>query len=546
MPRRGWLVPLLAGALGGALFTLSIPKAELPLFAWISLLPCLYVTFAAGSLARESGDSGREGEPRTQLLFRQSLILGISFGMVSGVGRVYWLAETLERFGNLSRPEALLTSGLLILYLSLYPASFFCICRRLSCRTPLLPWIAAAVWTLLEWAQTWIITGFPWELLGYSQYLNRPLRQVASLTGVYGVSFVVVLVNAALSQLLAARRRVLATSLPIAALILAVLVYGHSRYASLRSEALSARPFPSSAAELKVGIIQGSVTQDVKWKPDRARAITQRYADLTRQLAAAEPLDLVVFPETALPYWFLDDRFSAYREQIEQLARDVGAPILVGSLEMDRIEGKPKVYNRAFLLDREGEVVDSSDKVHLVPFGEYLPMPWLFQYLEGLIAESGPFAPGAGHKVLSLPQANATLGVFICYESIFPGIPRTLADMGATVLVNTTNDAWFGRTAAPYQHLSMAVFRAVETGRPLIRAANTGISCAISPAGDISHATQLFETTAFSVAVVPRSTPTFYTRHGNIFLAACALFLLGTCAAARRRRTSGRASPETT
>lgn len=533
------MIPLLVGGLGGALFALSIPNSDIQLFAWISLLPCLCFTFAAGSTARDGGD-------RKPLAIRQTLILGISFGIVSGFGRVYWLAETLERFGHLSRPEALLSGGLLILYLSLYPAFFLFVCRRLSCRTPLLPWIAAAVWTLLEWAQTWIITGFPWELLGYSQYLNRPLRQLASLTGVYGVSFVLVLVNAGLAQLLASRRRVLATSLPIAAIVSAIMLYGFSRYASLTSEASSASAPPSTAsAALKVGIIQGSVAQDVKWRPDRARAITQRYADLTRQLASREPLDLVVFPETALPYWFRDDRFSAYREEVEQLARDVSAPILVGSLEMGRIEGKPKVFNRAFLLDREGEVAGYSDKVHLVPFGEYLPMPWLFQYLEGLVAESGSFASGAGHKVLSLPQGVVKIGVFVCYESIFPSIPRALASLGAALLVNTTNDAWFGRTAAPRQHLSMAVFRAVETGRPIVRAANTGISCAISPAGDISHATQLFETSAFSVNVVPRSTPTFYVRHGDVFLVVCALFLLGTFAA-QRRRQRGRACAETT
>ena len=535
-PLRGSLIPLLVGALGGALFTLSIPKADIQLFAWISLLPCLYFTFAA---QRDPGmEAGRE-EP---LAFRQSLILGISFGMVSGLGRVYWLGETLERFGNLSHPEALLTSGLLILYLSLYPATFFLVCRRLNCRSPLLPWIAASVWTLLEWAQTWIITGFPWELLGYSQYLNRPLRQLASVTGVYGVSFVVVLVNAGLSQLLSTRRRVLATALPIAALISAVVIYGLNRYASLTAmEAPSASSTSAvSAAELKVGIIQASVTQDVKWKPDRARTITERYADLTRQLASREPLDLVVFPETALPYWFRDERFSAYREKVEQLARDVSAPILVGSLEMARIEGEPRIYNRAFLLDGEGKVADYSDKVHLVPFGEYLPMPWLFQYLEGLVAESGSFASGAGRKVLAVPQSDAKLGVFICYESIFPSIPRTLAEMGANLLVNTTNDAWFGRTAAPRQHLSMAVFRAVEAGRPIVRAANTGISCAISPAGDVSHASQLFETSAFSVTVVPRSTLTFYARYGDVFLAACTLLLLGT-GAAQWMRNHGRA-----
>ena len=533
---RGYLPPVLLGGLGGALFSLSIPKPDIQLFGWISLFPCLYYIFAAG-LSTEDGKRARDGEPdhSNSLAFRQTLILGISFGLISGLGRVYWLAETLERFGNLSRPEALLTGGLLILYLALYPASFFLVCRRLSCRSPLLPWIAAAVWTLLEWAQTWIITGFPWELLGYSQYLNRPLRQLASLTGVYGVSFVLVLVNVALSQLLATRRRVLATCLPIAVLMAAVAVYGSSRYAWLTSATSSARSSTTSEAELKVGVIQGSVIQEVKWKPDRARTITQRYADLTRQLASKAPLDLVVFPETALPYWFRDDRFSAYRGEIEQLARDVSTPILVGSLEMGLIGGEAKIYNRAFLLDREGRVVDFSDKVHLVPFGEYLPMPWLFQYLEGLTAESGPFAPGDGRKVLALPQTDITLGVFICYESIFPGITRELAKLGATVLVNTTNDAWFGRTAAPRQHLSMAVFRAVETGRPIVRAANTGISCAISPAGDISQATQLFETAAFSVAVVPRSTSTFYTRHGDVFLAACALFLLATFVAHRLR-----------
>ncbi|HIM57673.1 MAG TPA: apolipoprotein N-acyltransferase [Candidatus Latescibacteria bacterium] len=162
-----------------------------------------------------------------------------------------------------------------------------------------------------------------------------------------------------------------------------------------------------------------------------------------------------------------------------------------------------------------------------------------------MVAESGSFASGAGHKVLSLPQGVVKIGVFVCYESIFPSIPRALASLGAALLVNTTNDAWFGRTAAPRQHLSMAVFRAVETGRPIVRAANTGISCAISPAGEISHATQLFETSAFSVNVVPRSTPTFYVRHGDVFLVVCALFLLGTFAA-QRRRQRGRACAETT
>ena len=217
-------------------------------------------------------------------------------------------------------------------------------------------------------------------------------------------------------------------------------------------------------------------------------------------------------------------------------------PCFVGSLEASAGKKSENLYNRAFLLDDRGDVLDYQDKVHLVPFGEYLPLAFLFGYLEGLTAESGAFAHGKAHKVLTLPSTKQSFGVFLCYESIFPPIARTLASSGASFLVNITNDAWFGRTAAPYQHLSMAVLRAVETGRPVVRAANTGISGLIAPTGRILRETGLFETAAFIVEVRPRTEKTIYVLWGDTFVALCALLLVGVAGVRVRQVVARKAS----
>jgi len=500
-PRSSLLI-LGLGSLSGLLFWGSIPKADVELLAWVCLVPC----FLALSLVS-----------RPHLFY-----LGLIAGLIAGVGRTYWITEPLQLYGNLTLLQAFSTNVLLILYLALYWGLFFVICSRLKFSTPLFAWIAASLWVLLEWTQTWLFTGFPWELLGCSQYLNLPLLQLVSMTGVYGLSFLIVLVNASLAQAMVCRIRPLAFIGPPVLLLAAVLVFGYHRLEELEAE---------RGDFLKVGIVQGSIPQDLKWKTDRVAATTRHYAELTRSLPA-DQLDLIIFPETALPFYFRHPYFAENQRQITSLAREMKTPILVGTLGGSWEKG---IYNRAFLVDAKGQIRDFADKVHLVPFGEYLPLAFFFQYLEGLIAESGAYVHGGGHKALSLPGADLSFGVFICYESIFPEITRTLTRLGASFLINTTNDAWFGYTAAPYQHFSMAVVRAVETGRPVLRAANTGISGLISASGRILHATGLFETTVFTVSVQPRLQPTLYARYGDVFLTLCAVFLAGAALWNRRQ-----------
>jgi apolipoprotein N-acyltransferase len=490
-----------AGLLAGGLFALSIPPFDWYPLAWICLVPCLLFLHRGPAV----------------------WMPGLIGGLVAGLSRIHWQVETLQLYGNLSLLAALLSTGALVLYLSLYWGVFFWVCARWRTDSPFFAWNAAGLWVLLEWAQSWIITGFPWELLGYSQYLNLPLAQTASLAGVYGVSFLLVLFNAALAQLLLHRRQGLRLSAP--ALLCLGLALGWGSY---RLQAIENEPAPRP---LEIGLVQGSIPQGEKWKGDQLAQTTQRYVDLARTLG--DSLDLVVFPETCLPFYFLEPRYTQYREPIAALAPYLNAPLLVGSLDSE--DGN--LYNRAFLLDRQGQVVGHADKVHLVPFGEYLPMPWLFQYLEGLTAESGIFSPGVSRQ--ALPLGDVRLGVFVCYESIFPAIPRQLARLGAEVLINTTNDAWFGRSAAPHQHFSMCVLRAIETGRPVVRIANTGISGLIAPSGRILAATPLFEPLALRLKVAPRRAETFYLGWGDLLLWLSGFYLCIPLAWGWLRQTGG-------
>ncbi len=504
--QRGPWSPLLlvaAGSISGLLFWASIPRADWEILAWICLVPCFLAL----------------GHAPPRALFA----MGMTAGSVAGLGRVYWITETLQLYGALPITLALASNFFLILYLALYPGFFFFFASRFNLSSPFFPWMAASLWVLLEWVQTWLISGFPWMLLGYSQYLNLSLLQIASVTGVYGLSFLIVVVNASLAQLLVPGSRMLIRIGPPALLVAGVLALGRERLGDLEAEA-------ESGAMLQVGIVQGNIPQGEKWKKNRTARSTHRHVSLTRVFPAGQ-LDLIVYPETSLPFRLRDPLYQAHYRQIVELVRQIRTPMLVGSLEGDPGTESGDLYNRAFLFNERGDILDYQDKVHLVPFGEYLPLPFLFRYLKGLTAESGAFAHGKTHRVLTLPSAEQTFGVFLCYESIFPPIARTLADSGASFLVNTTNDAWFGSTAAPYQHLSMAVLRAVETGRPVLRAANTGISGLIAPTGRIVRETGLFETAAFTVEIRPRTERTVYVIWGDTFLALCAMFLAGIAGA---------------
>lgn len=504
MPR---VLPGLApagGLVAGGLFALSIPPYDCYPLAWFCLVPAL--------LCLHRGPSWQ---------------LGLAGGLLSGLSRIYWQYETLQLYGHLPALASLLTTGALVVYLALYWVVFFVVADRWRSDSPAYAWNLACLWVLLEWAQTWVISGFPWELLGYSQYLNLGLAQTAAVAGVYGVGFLLVLLNAGLAQLLRYRRAGLRLAGPALGCVLLAWSWGGWHLRQIEAEAPTGPP-------LRIGLVQGSIGQGEKWKGDRLGETTQRYVELAAGLAGEAPLDLVVFPETCLPFYFEDPRFAPYRDQFTALAAQLAAPLLVGSLDLE----EDRIYNRAFLLDRQGQVIGHADKIHLVPFGEYLPMPWLFQYLEGLTAESGVFTAGPRRQVLATDETR--LGVFVCYESVFPAITRELVQLGATLLINTTNDAWFGFSAAPYQHFSMCVLRAIETGRPVVRIANTGISGLVGPSGRILVTTPLFQPLARVVEVVPRSAQTLYARLGDPLLWFSGFFLLLPVARRRYRALYGK------
>jgi apolipoprotein N-acyltransferase len=287
---------------------------------------------------------------------------------------------------------------------------------------------------------------------------------------------------------------------------------------------------------LVVGLVQGNVPQDVKLDPAFVVGSLQRHVALTADAAERKP-DLVVWPEAATTFFFQDG--EALSRAIREASDRAGAPIFFGSSAYEPGGGGParalRYYNSAFLVRPDGRRDGRYDKIHLVPFGEYVPfrrlLPFLSRVATGIA--SGDFTPGDQPVIFRIDGRR--FGALICYEGIFPGLSRDLVNRGADLLVNITNDAWFGRSGAPGQHLQMAVFRAVEERAGLARAANTGISALIQPTGEITARTGLFTMTQITGPVAPKLFRTFYARHGDVFAWACAALAAAGLAVAGRR-----------
>lgn len=433
--------------------------------------------------------------------WRRAALLGFVSGLTFWLITISWIAGTIVRHGGV--PWVLAGAVLLSLaaYLATFTAAFCALVARGPAREGALYVVgAASFWVALEFVRTYLLTGFPWNLLGYSQSRNIPLIQVAAVTGVYGVSFVLVAVNAALARLVVSSAGTRREGVD------AVVVAGTVVLAAVGLAWVS--PPPHDEPTAPVAVVQANVAQEIKWDPAVQRATLDLYANLTRQ-AARGGAGLVVWPETAIPFVVRDDpRWP----EVPALARDTGIHLLVGAPDVH--DGL--LRNSAFVIDRDGVVLGRYDKRHLVPFGEYVPLGRLLSFADAIAGSGvGAFAPGTEATVFGTPAGR--LGVVICYEAIFPGEVRDLFRGGAEILVNLTNDAWFGRSAAPEQHLAMAILRAVENRAYLIRAANTGISAIIAPDGHVVRASGLFTQEIITGAVAPRGGPSFYTRHGDLF-----------------------------
>lgn len=497
-------------AVSGLLLILSFPKFGHGAVAWVALVPLLTAL---------PGTSGW-----------RALRLGYITGAVSALGVLYWVSLVVVQYGGIPLPIGIAIMVALCLAFALFPSVFAWAVARLVVHFGTVGLLGApVVWVATELLRAYTAFQFPWCQLGYSQYRFLPVIQVASVTAVYGVSFLLVSTSALLafaaSEGRPRPRRFAAAGL---ALVLGA-AWGGGAWAM-------SRPLPESG-RTRVGLVQGGIRQEDKWLPERARDNIGRHLQLTYE-AAARGARLVVWPESAVP--FLYDENPDLAEGLRVMAQTNDIYLFFGN--DDRVRdpaGEVKTYVGAKLLTPEGELTLRYHKIQLVPFGEYVPMQPLFtlggRFAAKVVREVSDFTPGSEPVVAEVD--GHLVGGYICYEAIFPGLVRRFALAGAELLVNVTNDAWYGTTSAPHQHLAMAAFRAVENRRYMVRAANTGITAVVDPWGRILEPTRLFDRTVLVRDVPFIAEMSFYTRHGDVFARACLAVALALFAATIRRRT---------
>lgn len=506
---------LAAVCLGALAFAAAFPKIGLHGLAWVGVVPLL--------IAVRQGGAWR------------AWWLGVAFGAVWRAGTLYWLVYAMTRFGGLSLPVALLGTTAVVGYLAVYGGIFAVLVRGLEPARSTTPLAIAAVWTGLELVQAHLFSGFPWMLVGYAGGATSILAQPADLFGVYGLSFLVVAVNAALAAVMLepARWR---GPMPTA-LVLLVLALGYGGARLVSAPAAGTPP----ADGIEIALVQGNVAQDRKWETEARERILQDHLRLTDQGASAGA-DLVIWPESSWPDPYGLEGNPMARQGIERLASEHAVAILVGTVRVHEEGAELAVANAALLFDADGELRGGYEKVRLVPFGEYLPLRGILGFLGPLVQAVGELRPGDPEQELpAAPRAGVPpFAVAICYEVIFPGLIRDRVLDGAAFLTTITNDAWYGTTSAPYQHFVMARMRAVETRRWLVRAANTGISGIVDPWGRVVERTGLFTEALVRGRIAPRSGLSLYTRIGDLFAVGC-LVLTGVLAASllvgRKRRS---------
>jgi apolipoprotein N-acyltransferase len=481
---------LFLSALSGSLLALSFPKFDLEFLAWLAFIPLFFAL---------------KNTPKTKA-FLFSYICGLVFWAIT----IYWLAHV-----------TLLGAIVLILYLALYFGIFGLLVSRMS-QEPRARYIlfAPAIWVLLEYCRSHLLTGFPWALLGYSQYLNLPAIQVADIFGSWGVSFVVMMANTAVYSVLVLRRP---AGKPLARiktiLIPALILSGVLGYGFYKS---NPKPEAPGQPAIKISIVQGNIPQELKWYPGAREDIMDKYLLISRQALQDDP-DLLVWPEAAMPVILQEE--PLYFEQAQEFARLSRVQLLLGSVTAK----DQNYYNSAILVSARGKLAEQYDKLHLVPFGEYIPLRKILPFLQTIVP-IGDITPGREYTVFKSGSVDRSgrglsvkFGALICFEDVFPELAREFVRRGAGILVNITNDAWYKDTFAAYQHFQPSVLRAVENRVFVVRSANTGVSGFISPQGRIlslvhdESGREIFvDGHVFCSIPVTNSQQTFYTRFGDL------------------------------
>lgn len=449
-----------------------------------------------------SGWRGRPGVHRGQS-FRRGAALGATAGVVHYLGTIYWTGAVVSQFGGLPVFVAWLCALALALYMAAYTALACGLIgvtvRRLGTRGLVL---APFAWVAAEFARGHVLGGFPWIPLGSAVVTLVPVAQLASVLGVYGVSGFLVTLGALVAVALTTDGRARVVTAAVAVVLLTgVSVWGAARVADAR--------LTRSGTPFLVGLIQPNVSQAQKWDRRLVGEIERRFDRLTRQ-AVANGAQAVLWPESATPYMFNEDPVQA--SAVRALVQQTGVPLLFGTDEVER--GTPdRFYNSAFVLDPTGAVAAVYRKIQLVPFGEFVPLKDLLFFVSPLVDAVADFKPG--ERITMLPFGEHMASTAICYEVVYPHLMRRAVLEGAELLTTITNDAWYGESSAPFQHWELASMRAIEQGRYLARAANTGISGVVDPYGRAVVKTGVFEEAAITAEVRFLTERTVYATIGD-------------------------------
>jgi apolipoprotein N-acyltransferase len=533
--KSAWGLSVVSAVLQVVIFPLS----GLYWLSWIALAPLLVAILRARTAQTLQLDGQTRLLPGTPL---QGFLLGYLCGILWFAGTCYWIFDTMHRYGLMPVPAALLAQVLFCMYVGLYHGFFGLLLalvagsrsgkgradservtpKRIDSVASTRRALAAAafLWVAVELART-RITGFPWELLGYAQTGNFALTRIATFTGVYGLSFEIALVNSVFAAAVlapkAGRKWLLAAAFGAALLLQA-------------GQALAPPAVPADRTAIlvqpNIPILDGA-----RWTKEYFENTLHDLTAVSLQSGAGSEKndrrpDLIVWPESPSPFYTND---SLFRDAVSALARQSQTWVVAGAIgitpAMHSGGDSSQIFNSAALVSPAGEWVGRYDKVHLVPFGEYLPFPKLFAFAGGLTKEVGEFQHGTSH--LPLLAGGESLGTFICYESIFPDEVREGPLQGAQVLLNISNDGWYGDSGAWKQHLQQTQMRAIENDRWLLSATNTGMTAAIDPYGRIVAAMPRKVRGALEAPYALRTGTTFYTRHGDWFAFLCAIISVG-------------------
>ena len=512
--RNAWVFACVSGVLQVLIF----PKPSFYILSWVALAPLIYAILKCREqdVSMVLAEGGQFVAPATPW---QGFLLSYASGVIWYLGSCYWIFHVMHSYGGLGALTSAVLLVLFALYLGLYHGLFGLLLSLIAARRNTFNLRALVLtpfaWVAVELARTYV-TGFPWDLLGTTQVDNIPLARIATVTGVYGISFEIALVNTGLAAaflLPYARRKIMLT----AALAAAALLHAG------RLVKFEALPTSQGATLVQADV---PILDSGSWTLNYLQQTLGDLSALSVRPAAehADTPGLIIWPEAPAPFFTTDYHL---RLALGAVVRRADSSVIAGTLGITHYgdpNRAPELYNSASVIARDGSWTAQYDKVHLVPFGEYIPVAQLLSFAQVLTHEVGTFQRGTRHDPLTVDGTK--VGVFICYESVFPGEVRQFAENGAEVFVNISNDGWFGDTGAPRQHLNMARMRSVENKRWLLRDTNTGITAVIDPLGRVVKEARRNQRTALQGAYDVEETTTFYTRHGDWFPLVCAIITL--------------------